>query len=112
MRYSLVGAFVVAGLVIAATAGRGSSQSAPEATVDYHTRQSSELIAHVTAADGQPHVITVIDPRQRVMAIYHVDRSTGQITPKSIRNFTWDLQMSEYNSGDPSPKDIRSGLPH
>ncbi|MEX0613853.1 MAG: hypothetical protein WD738_24295 [Pirellulales bacterium] len=113
MRHSLVGALIVAGLVIAATAGRSSSQPAPEASVDYHTRsQTSELITHVFAAEGQPHVITVIDPRQRVMAIYHVDRSTGQITPKSVRNFTWDLQMIEFNSGDPSPKDIRSGLQH
>jgi hypothetical protein len=39
-----------------------------------------------------------------------VDRSTGKITPTSIRNFTWDLQMIEYNSGNPLPQDIRSGL--
>ena len=55
-------------------------------------------------------MVTVIDPQQRVMAIYQVDRATGKITPKSIRNFTWDLQMIEYNSGNPLPQDIRSGL--
>ncbi len=54
--------------------------------------------------------VTVIDPRQRVMAVYHVDRATGEITPKSVRNFTWDLQMIEFNSGNPLPQDIRSGL--
>jgi hypothetical protein len=68
------------------------------------------LIAHVTAAEGQPQVVTVIDPRVRVMAVYHVDRDSGQITPKSVRNFTWDLQMIEFNSGNPLPQDIRSGL--
>jgi hypothetical protein len=74
--------------------------------------QSGDLITHVTeaAADGQPQVVTVIDTRQRVMAVYHVDRNSGQITPKSVRNFTWDLQMIEFNSGDPLPQDIRSGL--
>ena len=70
----------------------------------------SELITHVTAADGQPQIITVIDPRQRVMAVYHVDRTTGVITPKSVRNITWDLQMIEFNSGSPLPQDIRNGL--
>jgi hypothetical protein len=44
------------------------------------------------------------------MAVYHVDRTDGKITPKSVRNITWDLQMIEYNSGEPLPQDIRSGL--
>ena len=110
MRHSLVGALLVAGLVIAATAGRSSSQSAAGPPVDVPLTRGGELIAHVTAADGQPQMVTLIDPRQRVMAIYHVDRATGQITPKSVRNFTWDLQMIEFNSGNPLPQDIRSGL--
>src|SRR3990172_5444207 len=111
MRHSLVGALLVAGLVIAATAGRTSSQPAAGPPVDLQSlTRGGELIAHVTAADGQPQMVTLIDPRQRVMAIYHVDRATGQITPKSVRNFTCDLQMIEFNSGNPLPQDIRSGL--
>ena len=54
--------------------------------------------------------MTVIDPKQRVMAVYHVDRDTGEISPKSVRNITWDLQMIEFNSGNPLPQDIRNGL--
>lgn len=111
MRHSLVGALLVAGLVIAATAGRSSSQPAAGTLVDAQPHTGGgELIAHVTATDGQSQVVTLIDPRQRVMAIYHVDRATGQITPKSVRNFTWDLQMIEFNSGEPLPQDVRSGL--
>ena len=111
MRHSFVGAVLIAGLVIAATAARSFSEPAAGSPVDIPARApGGELITHVTAADGQPQVVTVIDPRQRVMAIYHVDRATGQITPKSVRNFTWDLQMIEFNSGDPLPQDIRSGL--
>jgi hypothetical protein len=112
MRFSLVGVLLMAGLVIAATAGRTASQSAPAPQVDTQSRrQTGELIAHVTAADGPAQMVTVIDPATRVMAVYHVDRGTGQITPKSVRNFTWDLQMIEFNSGIPLPQDIRSGLP-
>ena len=111
MRLSLVGAFVVAVLVMAASAGTGSSEPTHGTPVNYpSTAQASELITHVTAADGQLQVVTVVDPRQRVLAVYHVDRTTGQITPKSVRNITWDLQMIEYDSGDPLPQDIRSGL--
>ncbi len=110
MRHSIAGAVLIAGLVIAATAARSSSEPPYGPPVEPARVGNGELIAHVTAADGVPQIVTVIDPRQRVMAIYHVDRTTGQITPKSIRNFTWDLQMIEYNSGDPLPQDVRSGL--
>lgn len=110
MRSSFVGAVMIAGLVIAATAGRSASEPVSGPLSDPSRVQNGELITHVTAADGQPQIVTLIDPRQRVMAVYHVDRTTGQITPKSIRNFTWDLQMIEFNSGDPLPQDVRSGL--
>ena len=111
MRRSLFGALLGASLVIAVAADRGSSETAYTAPIDQPIHSgSSELITHVTATDGQPLTVTIIDPRQRVMAVYHVDRGTGEITPKSVRNFTWDLQMIEFNSGSPQPQDIRNGL--
>lgn len=111
MRRSLVGALLGASLVIAVVAGRGSSETAYVPPIDSPVHSNgNELITHVTATDGQPITVTVIDPRQRVMAVYYVDRASGEITPKSIRNFTWDLQMIEFNSGKPLPQDIRNGL--
>ncbi len=113
MRHSFVGALLVAGLVIAGTAGRSASEPASALPVSVTPdAQNAELITHVTAADGQPQIVTVIDPRQRVMAVYHVDRASGEITPKSVRNITWDLQMIEFNSSNPLPQDVRSGLQH
>jgi hypothetical protein len=110
MRLSLIGALIVAVWVIAASAGTGSPEPAYGPAVSYPSAPAAELLSHVTSADGQSQVVTIIDPRQRVMAVYHVDRTTGQITPKCVRNITWDLQMIEFNSGDPLPQDIRSGL--
>jgi hypothetical protein len=113
MRHSLFGALLGAGLVIAATAGRSSSEPPYTPPIDIASHTSGgELFTQVTAVEGQPLTVTVVDPRQRVMAVYHVDRATGEITPKSVRNITWDLQMTEYNSGKPLPQDIRSGLKH
>jgi hypothetical protein len=113
MRRSLLGALLVAGLVIAATAGRGSTKSAfggPSELAIPSSLQDTGLITQVTAENGQPLTVTVIDPHQRVMAIYHVDRASGEIALRSVRNLTWDLQMIEFNSGNPLPQDIRSGL--
>ena len=113
MRYLHCGAVLGASLVMGALVGRSSSESAYGPPSDLPSHASSELFTQVTAADGQsPLTVTVVDPRQRVMAVYHVDRNTGEISPKSVRNITWDLQMIEYNSGKPLPQDIRNGLKH
>jgi hypothetical protein len=113
MRRSLFGALLGAGLVIAATAGRGSSEPAfggPGEAINVSPLQDTRLFSQVTAENGQPLTVTVIDPQQRAMAIYHVDRATGEIALRSVRNLNWDLQMVQYNSASPLPQDIRNGL--
>ena len=111
MRRSLIGALLGASLVIAVAAGRGVSETPYAPPIDSPARSGgNELITNVTATDGSALTVTVIDPKQRVMAVYHVDRNTGEISPKSVRNLTWDLQMIEFNSGSPLPQDIRNGL--
>ena len=111
MRRSLFGALLGASLVIAVAAGRGVSEQPYAPPIDSPVRSAgNELITNVTATDGGALTVTVIDPKQRVLAVYHVDRQTGEITPKSVRNLTWDLQMIEFNSGSPLPQDIRNGL--
>jgi hypothetical protein len=113
MRNWLVGALLGASLVIGALAGRSSSEPAYGPTMDLSAHAGgSELFTQVTATEGLPLAVTVVDPRQRVMAVYQVERASGEITLKSVRNLTWDLQMIGYNSGKPTPQDIRSGLQH
>lgn len=113
MRLRLFGALLVAGLVIVVIARQGASepvQVGPAEAVPA-SPASSELVTYVTAVAGQPQTVIVIDPRVRAMGVYHIDNASGEITLKSVRNFTWDLQMIDFNSGVPSPQDIRSGLP-
>jgi hypothetical protein len=110
MRRSLFGALLGASLVIAVSADRGSSETAFAPPIDSPVRSGSELITHVSGTDGPVLTATVVDPKQRVMAVYHVDRASGEISLKSVRNLTWDLQMIEFNSGNPLPQDIRNGL--
>lgn len=113
MRIMFVGAMLGASLVIGALAGRSSSEPAYGPPIDLPTRNGcSDLITHVTAADSGPVALTVIDTRQRVVAVYHQDRISGELVLKSVRNITWDLQLIEFNSGKPLPQDIRSGLVH
>ena len=57
------------------------------------------------AGGGQQ--IVLVDPEARTMGVYHVDPTSGEIALKSVRDFHWDLQMSEFNGGSPSPQEIR-----
>jgi hypothetical protein len=83
-------------------------------------RAASERAAHERAAsspelfalshdggDGRQQ-ITLIDPRQRVMAVYTVDRATGALQLRSVRNVQWDLTIEDFNSTSPAPRDIRA----
>lgn len=68
---------------------------------------SSELIAlSMPLADRQQ--VTIVDPRTRVIGVYHVDAATGAISLRSVRNINWDLQMTEFNAAHPAPQEVRS----
>jgi len=54
--------------------------------------------------------LTLVDPRSRVVGVYHIDRSTGEISLKSVRNVNWDLQMMQFNSKTPLPQEIQGML--
>jgi hypothetical protein len=71
---------------------------------------SGGMIAFST--DGTPNTqqITLIDPRTRVMSVYHIDRTSGEISLRCVRKVQWDLQMDEFNGASPSPREIRSLL--
>jgi len=53
--------------------------------------------------------LTVVDPDMRVISVYHID-AKGEITLKSVRNIHWDLQMVDFNSSSPLPREIRALL--
>jgi hypothetical protein len=65
------------------------------------------LIA-MSASAGDRQQITVIDPRQRTMCVYHVSSATGDIVLRSARNLRWDLLMEAYNTGSPTPQELQT----
>jgi hypothetical protein len=56
-------------------------------------------------------LITLIDPKQRAMTVYHVDSSSGQITLRSVRQLTSDFAIEVFNARSPLPAEIRQMLP-
>lgn len=67
-----------------------------------------ELMTSVSPAGENRQLVTMIDPRTRVMAVYLIDGVSGEVSLKSVRAFQWDLQLAEFNGTSPLPREIRS----
>ena len=68
----------------------------------------SELMTSVAPAGENRQLVTMIDPRTGVMAVYLIDDVSGEVSLKSVRAFQWDLQLGEFNGTSPLPRAIRS----
>jgi len=70
----------------------------------------SGITALGAVVEGRYQQVTVIDPIQRSMAVYHIRLDSGQIELKSVRNIQWDLQLIDFNGQRPLPQEIQSVL--
>ncbi len=68
------------------------------------------LITHCDQLPDGRQQLTVLDPETRVVAIYHIDHTKGELALRSVRNIYWDLQMNHFNGTSPLPAEIRSLL--
>ena len=87
--------------VATATTGIGRSSRSFISCADGMIALSSD------SADGKQQVV-VIDTKSHVMSVYHIDHAGGMISLKSVRNITADFTLDEFNTGSPSPQDIRA----
>lgn len=107
MKAAAIGSLVVAGLLIWAVGGvAGSREAYAQRRTAQEASAGSDLIAF-TAAAGENQQLTIIDPKTRVISVYHVE-SDGKIALKSVRRIEWDLQMVHLNSAKPLPQEVRS----
>ena len=112
MKMALLGALMGAGLVAVALGvlPEGGKVFAQRTTTQWSDESAGGLIALSETVEQKYQQLTVIDPKLRVMSVYHVDLESGAITLRSVRNFHWDLQMMEFNGGAPLPREIRARL--
>jgi len=124
MRTVILGiAVVVTGLVIAAAGApgldgagleRGGLQRVegpcPKGVLPRSIAAASDLIAATTIVGDQYQMVTVIDPKLRVMSVYQIELASGKIALCSVRHLQWDLQMNDYNVAHPLPREIQALL--
>jgi len=104
---------MLAGFIAAGTLSsvRSSADGQPPAWVGSAGPQSgSDKLIALNSDRGDVQQVVLVDPQRRVMSVYHVDRQTGAISLKSVRNVQWDLLMDEYNGVKPLPREFRAIL--
>lgn len=60
--------------------------------------------------DESKHLLLVVDPILKHVAVYHVDAAAGTITLKSSRDISADLQVDDFNAQEPKPAALRKML--
>ncbi|MDH3717459.1 MAG: hypothetical protein OES79_05000 [Planctomycetota bacterium] len=109
MRRMAIGVVMVAGVVMLA---RGVFPT-PEPVFASHAASQladQSLITLSSSLEDGRQQLTVVDPKLRAVAVYHINPANGVLTLRSVRNIHWDLQMSQFNGVSPLPQQIRSML--
>jgi len=70
-----------------------------------NTNNSQLLMSATDLETGKQ--ITIIDVKSKAISVYLIERGTGKIQFLSTRNAHWDFQLDEYNSGNPTPREIQ-----
>ncbi len=107
MRNVILGAAV--GACLAAVLLAGTSDRSCAFAQRTSPGADGDLVAMTMPLGEGRQLLTVVDPRHRVVSVYQVDAGGG-ITLKGVRNVHWDLQMEVFNGAAPLPREIRSQL--
>ena len=102
---------VLVGFVIAAFAAPDRPDAIPARGVPIHfypNAANSDLIAVSANVHDQYQQVTLIDPKQRRIMVYHEDFATGEVVLKSVRSYEFDLQLTQFNTKAPLPEEIRA----
>ncbi|MCE5268572.1 MAG: hypothetical protein LLG00_11870 [Planctomycetaceae bacterium] len=110
----MLGTLACVGLVIAAIGvaeqrGEGGFAQRPAAGIPTAT-SGTELIVASLPLGEKGQLLTVVDPRQRALSVYHIDALSGKIALKSVRNIQWDLRITDFNNEKPLPQEIQQSL--
>jgi hypothetical protein len=85
-----------------------AQQAAPGASYAASGGRTDLITYFLPGENNKPTSLTIIDPAGRHVAVYHVNRDTGEIELKSVRNIAWDLGMDYFNTGGLKPEEIRA----
>jgi hypothetical protein len=82
--------------------GRG----VPPARAEVSTAQSGEIIAVAGKVTGESYGLYLLDLRHGTISVYQYLASKRTLRLMAVRNYTFDVQLDEYNT-EPPPREIK-----
>ena len=67
-----------------------------------------QLVVLPPVVHQQVQQVVVVDQRQRAIAVYHIDLTSGGIRLKAVRQIGWDLMLENFNGATPLPREVRT----
>ncbi|BBO33535.1 hypothetical protein [Lacipirellula parvula] len=96
--------------VVIAAAGLVWSAEAQQPASMPNFGGAGQLITYLLpSTDAKPTALTIVEPATKRIVVYHIDKTSGEITLKSARDFTGDLMLDYWNSPGISPQEIMRG---
>lgn len=68
------------------------------------------LFVSTSPIDAGRQMLLVIDPERQVLAVYHIENISGEVSLRSTRALGYDLQLEDFNAEDPKPSAIKKML--
>ena len=68
------------------------------------------LFVSTSPIDAGRQMLLVIDPERQVLAVYHIETLSGEVSLRSTRALAYDLQLEDFNAEDPKPAAIKKML--
>ena len=68
------------------------------------------LFVSTSPIDSGRQMLLVIDPERQVLAVYHIETISGEVSLRSTRALGYDLQLEDFNAEDPKPAAIKKML--
>jgi hypothetical protein len=110
MRTTVIGMVIGAGLMLALWGIFPLPGQVLAERPNVPSQEAGGLITLTSPAGESRQFLTVIDPREKVISVYQLNLTNGEIELKAVRRIEWDLRMDEFNGVSPLPRDIRSML--
>ena len=72
--------------------------------------ETEALIVSTVPIDSGRQMLLVINKETNILAVYHIETGSGEISLRSTRALGYDLQLEDFNAKDPKPAAIKKML--
>lgn len=109
MKRSMAAAAVLAACVGLAWLGDWRTAEA-DMPVAAAAGDGSSLASHLIPGENQVHTLVLVDGRTKRICVYHINTASGVSTLKSARDVRYDLQLEDFNTDKPTPREVLQAL--